>query len=72
LSELQYALAMVPGVEGYGESYAWRSLEKGETRTEETGKDQAPEHEPFPVVESWRQRNRDALSRDISHRWYAR
>lgn len=47
LSELQYALAMVPGVEGYGESYSWRSLERSETRT---GKDQAPEHEPFPEL----------------------
>jgi HK97 family phage prohead protease len=49
LSELQYMLGCVPGVDGYGESYAWRSLEQGETRTE-LGKDQAPEVEPFPTM----------------------
>jgi hypothetical protein len=47
LSELQYVLGMVPGVEGYGESYAWRELPTGEQRTETA----AAEPEPFPLDE---------------------
>lgn len=57
ISELQYVLAMVPGVEGYGESYSWRAIEQGETRTEEKPVDVEPE--PFPelgsrAVPAWR------------------
>jgi HK97 family phage prohead protease len=61
LSELQYMLGCVPGVEGYGESYAWRTLEQSETRggTEGGGgADQAPEHEPFPERRTFELRGR--------------
>lgn len=44
LSEFQYLLGMCPDVEGYGESYTWRSLEQGEQRTEPA----VVEPEPFP------------------------
>lgn len=53
LSELQYVLAMVPGVEGYGESYSWRALEQGETRSAADGGeggDTTPDPEPFPEL----------------------
>lgn len=50
ISELQYVLAMVPGVEGYGETYSWRALEQGEQRTEEKPVDIEPE--PFPELHS--------------------
>jgi phage head maturation protease len=49
LSELQYVLGLVPGVEGYGETYAWRELQAGERRAagDETQGASVDEDDPF-------------------------
>lgn len=52
LSELQYLLGMVPSIEGYGESYAWRELPAGEQRSAERDRtdDRAPEVDEDPFT----------------------